>query len=104
MARIGQALGNAGVNIEGIAGFVVGSAGVIHLLVEDAAGARSALEDAGFTVDDSRDAVVLQIPEDQDRPGELGRMAGTVAQAGVNVSALYLATRTRAVLVTSDND
>jgi hypothetical protein len=104
LARIGQVLGDAGVNIDGVAGIVVGGAGVIHLAVEDAAGARSALEDAGFTVEDQRDALMFDIAEGQDRPGQLGRMAGAVAEAGVNVIALYLATRSRAVAVTSDND
>ena len=38
------------------------------------------------------------------RPGTLGRVAGKVATAGINVSIAYLATADRAVLVTSDNE
>ena len=42
--------------------------------------------------------------EEAGRPGTLGRVAGRVASAGINISAAYLATRDRAVLVTSDNE
>src|SRR5205814_1703393 len=45
LAELGEALGNAGINIEGIAGFAVpGAGGLVHLLVEDGAAARAALE------------------------------------------------------------
>jgi hypothetical protein len=104
LARAGKALGDRGINIEAVAGFVVGNVGVIHLTVEDAAGARSALEDAGITVEEQREAILFQIAEDEDRPGRLGEIAGKVAEAGANILALYLSTRSRAVAVTSDND
>ena len=39
----------------------------------------------------------------EDKPGEMGRMARTLADAGINVSLVYLATRSRGVLATSDN-
>ena len=38
-----------------------------------------------------------------DRPGAVGAMARAMADAGVNVQVAYLATKNRAVLVTSDN-
>ena len=40
LAELGAALGNAGVNIEGVSGEAAGSGSVVHLLVADAAGAR----------------------------------------------------------------
>jgi hypothetical protein len=105
LARIGEALGNAGVNIEGVAGLVVEGRGIIHLAVEDAGAARSALSAAGIDVSGDADALVMDIPAGgADQPGTLGAMARKVADAGVNVQALYLATRSRGVMVTSDND
>jgi len=104
LARIGEALGAAGVNIDGVVGLVVGGRGVIHVLVEDGAGARSALEAAGITVSNEADALVMDVSADADRPGAIGEMARKVADAGVNLQAVYLATRSRAVAVTSDND
>jgi hypothetical protein len=70
LAAIGGALGKAGVNVDGFCAVVAGGRGVLHLLVEDAEGARRALEDAGYTVDAARDALVVSGVED--RPGFLG--------------------------------
>jgi hypothetical protein len=105
LARVGEALGNAGVNIEGIAGFGFEGRGIIHLLVEDAAAARSALGSAGVSVNRESEAMVTELPAGAaSRPGEMGRMARAVADAGVNFEAIYLATGNRAVAVTSDNE
>jgi hypothetical protein len=105
LARVGEALGDAGVNIEGIAGFGFEGRGIIHLLVEDAAAARSALGSAGVSVNRESEAMVTELPAGAaSRPGEMGRMARAVADAGVNFEAIYLATGNRAVAVTSDNE
>ncbi|HJU57375.1 MAG TPA: amino acid-binding protein [Actinomycetota bacterium] len=99
LANAAKALGAAGVNIEGLAGLGGGGTGHIHLLVEDAAAARSALEGAGVTIEGEREAVVVDA---QDRPGELGELADTIAAAGVNLAACYAATRTRIVFSSDD--
>jgi hypothetical protein len=104
LADIGEALGNAGINIEGLCGIGLGDRGVIHLLVEDGAAARSALEGAGLTVESESEALVSEIPGDVNTPGTMGRMARAVADAGVNMHAVYLATNNRAVTVTDNND
>ncbi len=101
LARAAEALGAAGVNVEGLAGLGGGGTGHIHLLVEDAVGAGAALEGAGFTVDGQREAVVLDVSGD-DRPGRLGELARQAADAGVNLAACYLATRSRLVFVADD--
>ena len=105
LADVGQALGNAGINIEGLCGVGMGDRGMIHVLVEDAAAARSALEGAGLSVERETEALVSELPGDQlDTPGVMGQMARAVANAGVNFQAVYLATGNRAVAVTDDND
>jgi hypothetical protein len=105
LADVGEALGNAGVNIEGLCGVGMGDRGVIHVLVADAAAARAALEGAGLSVEAETEALVNELPGDQlDTPGVLGQMARAVANAGVNFQAVYLATGNRAVAVTDDND
>jgi len=73
LAAIGGELGKAGINIDGFCAAVAGGRGVVHLLVEDADGARQALEGAGYTVDAQKEALVLSA---EDRPGYLGEMAG----------------------------
>jgi hypothetical protein len=105
LADVGEALGNAGINIEGLCGVGLGDRGVIHVLVEDASAARSALEGAGLSVESEADALVSDLPAGQvDTPGVMGQMARAVANAGVNMRAVYLATGNRAVAVTDDND
>ena len=103
LADLGEALGNAGVNIEGICGLGVEGRGIIHVLVEDAAAARKALEGAGIKLEGEADPIVTEVAASADKPGELGRMARAIANAGVNVQAMYLATHDRGVLVTTDN-
>jgi hypothetical protein len=103
LADLGEALGNAGVNIEGICGIGVEGRGIIHILVEDAAAARKALEGAGIKVEGEADPMVAEIAGSADKPGELGRMARAIANAGVNIQAMYIATHDRGVIVTTDN-
>ena len=99
VAAAAEALGKAGVNIEGICGFVVGGKGVGHVLVEDAGKARQALQSAGARVTGEQDVIVMEI---EDRPGSLGKLTRKLADAGVNLNAVYLATKTRVVLGTRD--
>jgi hypothetical protein len=99
VAAAAEALGKAGVNIEGICGFVVGGKGVGHVLVADAAKARQALESAGARVTNEQEALVLDI---EDKPGSLGKLTRKIANAGVNLNAVYLATKTRVVIGARD--
>ncbi len=99
VAAVGEALGSADVNIEGGFALVVGGQGIMHALVEDPEAAAQALRDADFEVRDAQEVVVLDL---EDRPGELGRLARRVADAGVNLQVFYLATATRVVLGADD--
>jgi hypothetical protein len=101
LAGAAEALGAAGVNVEGVAGLGGGGTGHVHLLVQDAAGARAALEGAGYTIDGEREAVVLDVGA-EDRPGKLGELARMAADAGVNLAACYVATGSRLVFVADD--
>lgn len=104
-ARLGEALGNAGVNIEGLCAIMEGGSGAVHILVEDVAGAKAALEGAGITVEAETDVIVSPaLPEpDVDTPGVFGGMARALADAGINITLVYVAARNRVVLATSDN-
>jgi hypothetical protein len=105
LAHMGEALGDAGVNIEGFCATTDDGVGVVHVLVENAMVAQNALILADIKVEGEADAVVIDLTdEDARKPGTLGRVAGKVATAGINISIAYLATGDRAVLVTSDNE
>jgi hypothetical protein len=105
LAHMGEALGDAGIAIEGFSATTHDGLGVVHVLVENAMVAQNALILADIKVEGEADAVVIDLTADEaGRPGTLGRVAGKVAAAGINISTAYLATRERAVLVTSDNE
>jgi len=101
LADMGEALGKAGINIEGLCGFPCEGKGIGHILVENAAAARRALEEVGIEVRDERPVLVLEI---EDRPGALGEASRRIANAGVNVDLVYLAANNRLVLGTDDLD
>lgn len=95
VAAAAEALGRAGVNIEGGCGVAAGDQGVLHVLVEDADAARRALSDAGFEVG-------LPARDVPDEPGALGRVARRIADAGVNLEALYPTAGGRVVFCADD--
>lgn len=104
LASLGEALGAAGINIEGLTVVSFEGRAIAHVLVEDSAAARTALEGAGAKVEGESEPLVSEFPADQvDRPGAMGEMARAVANAGVNIQVVYLATKNRGVMVTSDN-
>lgn len=101
LADAAEALGNAGVNIEGGCGFVVDGRGTFHLLVEDPSAARSALQGAGARVEGEREVLVVGI---ENKPGALGEIARRVANAGANIDLGYLTADGRLVLGVDDTE
>ncbi len=104
LAAVGEALGSAGINIEGLCGVGLGDRGVIHVLVEDGAAARAALEAAGVAIERESEPLVSDVSGSTGTPGTVGQMARAIADAGVNLHAVYIATNNRAVAVTDDNE
>ena len=82
LAAIGEALGNAGINIEGLCGIGFEGRGIVHVCVEDGGAARSALEGAGVKVEGEAEAIVGPVVPDTDEPGTMGAMARSIANAG----------------------
>jgi hypothetical protein len=104
LADLGEALGKARINIEGLCVVTSEGRAIGHVLIEDATAARTALESAGIKVEGEAEPLIWETPPDAvDRPGAMGESARIVANAGVNIQLLYLATKNRAVLITSDN-
>ncbi len=84
LAALGSALGDARVQLRGIAA----QKGVVGLLVadKDRAKARRALKKAGYRATE-RTAVEMRL---QDKPGSLGRAAGRFGKGRVNISSIYV--------------
>ena len=102
LARLGEAMGVGGVNIEGMAAFTGDGRGVIHLLVEDAARARAALDAAAIRIADEREALVFDL---EDQPGSLGELSRRLGEANANIELAYTTFGgVRLVVVTDDLD
>ena len=100
LAAMGEALGRAGVSVEGGGAWVVGGLGIAHFLFEDGGAARKALEAAGIRVLEEREVLVQRLK--QDVPGQLGLLTRRMAEAGVNIEVLYSDHDHQLVLVVDD--
>ena len=100
MARMGEALGAAGVSVEGGGGWVVDGKGYMHFLFEDGITAGKALEEAGIDVLGMREVLVQKLR--QDVPGQLGNIARRMADAGVNIQVVYSDHSNQLILVVDD--
>jgi hypothetical protein len=95
LAKMGEVLGEADINIDGMCGFLVEGKGEIHILVRNGSAARKVLENAGFEAGQVRPVLVRDL---ENKPGTLGEAARKLADAGVNLTLLYLASDNRLVL------
>ena len=101
LADMGEALGKAGINIEGMCEFPNEKQGIVHILVRDDVSARSVLEAAGIPVLGEREVMILDLPN---RPGELGKICRKVADTGGNIELVYINMNGQLVLGTNNID
>ena len=100
LAEMGEALGRAGISVEGGGAGVVDGQGVAHFLFADGTAARQALTAAGIRVVAERDVLVQRLK--QDVPGQLGLLTRRMADAGVNIEVLYSDHDHQLILVVDD--
>ena len=93
------AISDAGVNIAAATCVGPGERAELHILVPHAEAARHSLAISHVAVSREREVVVVDV---EDRPGVLADLARKVAQAGVNVDLLYVATQNRVVFGAAD--
>jgi hypothetical protein len=87
LADLGEAAGNAEINIEGMCATSGGGRAQVHVLV-DAAAAREGL---GVGRDRSRAESDVLVIDVENRPGTMSEVARRVADAGVNIGLAYAA-------------
>jgi hypothetical protein len=90
LAEIGEILGASGVNIETLCAYAHEGGGVVHLVADDGDDAGQVLREKGFHIEGAHPVLVATL---DDRPGELGRYCRRLADAGVSISAAYVARR-----------
>ena len=100
LAEMGEVLGRTGVSIEGGGVWVVDGRAVGHFLFTDGATPLRALEAAGITALAEREVVVQRLR--QEEPGQLGKIARRMAEAGVNIEVMYSDHANQLILVVDD--
>ena len=101
LARFGEALGGAGVSLEGGGVFVLGGVGHAHFLVADGERARVAAQEAGLEVCRRARGAGPQARSGDGRASS-GRIAGALGEAGVNIVTMYSDHDNQLILVVDD--
>ncbi len=101
LARVAGAVSDAGVNLAAATCIGNGERAELHILVPHPEPVRHALANVQLAVSREREVVVVDV---EDRPGVLADLARRIANAGVNLDLLYIATRDRVVFGAQDLD
>jgi hypothetical protein len=89
LAEVGEVLGERAVNIRALAVVMVAEGRALaHLVVEPADAAVQALREHGLVPQRVREVLSVTL---EDEPGELGRYCRKLADAAINLEAVYLA-------------
>jgi hypothetical protein len=99
LAEVAGAISDAGVNLAAATCLRPGERAELHILVPHAEAAKHLLAISHLAVTREREVVVVEV---DDHPGVLADLACRIAQAGVNVDLVYVATRNRVVFGSSD--
>jgi hypothetical protein len=101
LAHVAAAVSDAGVNLAAATFMGEGHTAELHILVPHAEAVRHALAITNTAVTREREVVVVEV---EDRPGVLADLARKVADGGVNLDLVYVATHNRVVLGSPDLD
>lgn len=102
LAKIAAVVSDAGVNLSAATFTGAGQRTQLHILVKHAEPVRHALAITHADVrTEEREVVVVEI---DDNPGVLADLARQIADAGVNIDTLYIATNNRVVFHSADMD
>lgn len=101
LARVAKAVSDAGVNLAAATCMGTAEQVELHILVPHAEAARHALALSQLAVTREREVVVVEV---EDRPGVLADLTRRVANAGVDLDLVYIATRNRVVFGSPDLD
>ena len=95
LAKLAEELGRERINIEGLCAVEQNGSVIFHLLTTDKTATTRAIAKVGYKVTKETEVIVERI---EDRSGMLGKVTRHLAEAGINLTTVYLATDTRLVL------
>ena len=101
LAEVTGAISDAGVNLAAATCLRPGERAELHILVPHVEAAKHLLAISHLAVTREREVVVVEV---DDHPGVLADLARKIAQAGVNIDLVYVATRNRVVFGSDDID
>lgn len=103
LASVAAAVSDAGVNLSAATHLDSGHSTELHILVPYAEPVRHALAVThGASITREREVVVVEI--DDDKPGVLADLTRSIAEHGVNLDLVYVATHNRVVFGSPDLD
>lgn len=88
LAVIGELLGASGVNIHTLSATTYNGQGVVHLVCDDGDEAAEVLKANNFKVETTRPVLTATL---DDQPGAMGKYCRKLIDAGVTISAAYVA-------------
>jgi hypothetical protein len=95
LAKLAEEFGREKINIEGVCAVEQNGNAVVHLLTTDRTATTGAVAKVAYKVAREAEVIVERI---EDRPGMLGKITRHLADAGINLTTVYLATDSRLVL------
>jgi hypothetical protein len=101
LASVAAAISDAGVNIAAATCIGSGERAELHILVPHPEAAKHSLAISHLAISREREVVVVDV---EDCPGVLADLTRRIAQAGINLDLVYVATRNRVVFGAADLD
>jgi hypothetical protein len=95
LATLAEELGREKINIEGLCAVEQNGSVIFHLLTTDKAATTVAITKVGYKITREMEVIVERV---ENHPGMLGKVTRRLADAGINLTTVYLATDTRLVL------
>jgi hypothetical protein len=95
LATLAEEFGREKINIEGLCAVEHNGSVVFHMLTTDKVATTRAIAKVGYKVIRETEVIVERI---DNHPGMLGKVTRRLADAGINLTTVYLATDTRLVL------
>lgn len=86
LGRIANALSRGGVNIKSVTAMTIGNQAQVRIIADDVDAARNALREGNIRFEEGELVTVLC----ENRAGELADVADKLANAGLNLHALYV--------------
>jgi len=105
LAEISKLFADKGINIEGVAGYVVAKQAMLAIISDDTLRATDALRKAGFKDVKENNVIIIEL---ENKPGALHTITSLLAENRIDIKEIYGTASTacpaQVVLSTSDND